>query len=128
MIKVVSFMYASTPTRMHGMKDRITSFVRGMEVVCIYPFDHISPKCIDEGDEGAMKICRNTIDVCDQFGIFGISDTTLTELSYALGGDVRRVRVFVGEFDPEHRKWCEAYRSRYPKAIGFLESQNFGLT
>ncbi len=56
------------------------------------------------GRERTMEFCRRTIDICDEFWMFGVSRGTLEEVAHALGRG-KKVKLFLDEFDPDWRRY-----------------------
>ena len=122
----VELIYCATPSRIKEKKEAILDFVN--EKTPYAPFHPFTafPWELFEGNKkvgrtNAMNYCVKSIDICDRFGLFGISEGTATiELPYALSKN-KPVDIFVEEFDSDWRKYFGELEKKYPNLKNELE-------
>jgi hypothetical protein len=127
--KEAPVIYGSMPSRLVDKTDEIMEFVAKMGRACLHPFKALPYKYYEGGVVGrdkTIRVCCKLIHVCDEFGIFGISEGTLIELEHHLEINPDRLRpqpllVFIKEFDPEWRIYREKFVERFPAAIEVLD-------
>jgi hypothetical protein len=122
----VDLIYCATPSRLKDRKEDILNFVN--EKTPYAPFHPFTafPWELFEGNKkvgrkNAMNYCIRSIDICDRFGLFGISEGTATiELPYALSKN-KPIDLFVEEFDPDWRKYFQELENKNPNLRKELE-------
>jgi len=113
----VELIYCATPSRFKERQEEIINFVNNQTPYApFHPFKAFpwelfegNPKV---GRENAMDYCIRSVKLCDRFGLFGISEGTVTkELPIALGEN-KPIDLFL-EFDPD---WKIYYAKLLPQA------------
>lgn len=83
---MVDLVYCSTPARLLHLKNHIKRFVSERNGVPFHPFDAF-PYEYFEGKFGrdiVKPFYLRGVEFCDRFSLFGVSDGSLRELSYAI--------------------------------------------
>lgn len=132
-VSEAAVMYGSTPSRLSHKTDEIMKFVAGLGKACLHPFKALPIEYFENGCVGREKticVCCKLIDVCEEFGIFGISVGCLIELEYHLELNTRlsipqKLSVFIKDFDPTWQTYYHQLKDHYPKAIAALQPYLF---
>ena len=121
----IEIVYCATPSRMRDKVEEILDFVQGKGLYPFHVFLAFPHQRFEDnpavGREKAMKICLRTIDFCDRFWLFGISEgTTLIELEYVLvnnlylPGNCRKpIEFYFQLFDPRWEEMLKELEEEY---------------
>ncbi len=105
-------VYCATPARMSNRMDEIIEFTSGRGYAPMHPFKALPYEYFEGnpnvGRKYTMKYCIKLIDVCDEFWMFGVSEGTLDELSYAIKIN-KPIKLFLDAFD---KNWKEIANSK----------------
>ena len=114
----MKLVYCATPARLAYKKKEIMENVVKQGYAPFHPFQAFPREFFEDGlvgREKTMEFCRRSIEICDEFWLYGISDGTLNELNYAICLN-KPIRLFL-EFDPEWKKFYENLKSKYDNPL-----------
>jgi hypothetical protein len=111
---MTNLVYCATPARLSYKKREIMDFVTSQGYGPFHPFQAFEYERFEDGPIGrdrTIEFCLRSVEICDEFWMFGISEGTLEELIHAME-QKKQIKLFFDQFDPE---WKRYYRKLGPK-------------
>lgn len=116
----MDLIYCATPSRMTDKTEEMIDFAQSLGYAPFHPFLAFPHQRFEGnpavGREKTMEICQKAINICDKFGLFGISEGTVVyELSYVLWVNtyptvparIMPIEFFFQKFDPQWQEMLE---------------------
>ncbi len=115
-------VYCATPSRMAGQTEKIIDFVVKEGYAPLHPIQALPYEAFEGnpnvGRKKTMEYCQRLIDISDRFWMFGVSEGTMDDLSYARGLEKKLpVRLVFDGFDVAWEEFYKNLRSLYNNHI-----------
>jgi hypothetical protein len=115
-------VYCAQPGRLSNRKREVMNFVLEQGYAPLHPFQAFPYDLFEGGKIGrekTMELCQRLIEAADEFWLFGVSEGTLQDLTYALKIK-KHVRVFL-DFDPEWEVYYKKLKEKYKSLHEFFQ-------
>lgn len=112
---MTELVYCATPSRLVNKTEEIMDFVQAQGYAPFHPFVAFPYERFEGGSVGrerTIEICKRTIQICEKFWLFGVSEGTLDELVEAMKKG-KPIRQFLEQFDPEWKEYYSRLGARY---------------